>query len=490
LVAALGKKAGFTQIKVSPDLQQFEIQDKKDYFDKNNDARNIIDIKKVVLTEKGLSTGQLQRLLVLRALIQFKTGSVLFGDEFLVNFSFLEGNKVLEGILDAFEETNASTDASKPKLAAFIFHDLSYPCIKKITEKRLNLKAKVMLLSEIGKENNRSIIGVQTIPMKDFWAADLPETSPFFNFRKNYHSEPEQGDIKNDMAATAKKQCGKLIFRKTTYESYAYPKEKECVYEKLYFEFKENRFIVLNGFSGCGKSTFCKQLVESYIPHEEKWTYRYFPPRTQESLSFGSQTLIGEDLQAIYSFYNGIEDILSPESAKEIVKHFQKVLLFNQGSNFKDYNDYENFLKKPVYSLSGGELQRYWFARITFFDILPEGMEKPKLLIFDESISSLDCETKDGLLKFIIQDLFLKEGLSVLFITHDLRDIGVLYKEIPAAKRAVSFEQYELFDKKMFWVKTPYLQYWNNIVHGGFNEYEENGKTTASYFYTLKEQEK
>jgi len=67
-------------------------------------------------------------------------------------------------------------------------------------------------------------------------------------------------------------------------------------------------------------------------------------------------------------------------------------------------------LNKYPHQLSGGQLQRLLIARALLLDI--------KLLIADEIISMLDASTRIDVLN-LLADL-TKQGLSILFITHDL----------------------------------------------------------------------
>lgn len=70
----------------------------------------------------------------------------------------------------------------------------------------------------------------------------------------------------------------------------------------------------------------------------------------------------------------------------------------------------KDVLNKYSYQLSGGQLQRLLIARALLLDV--------KLLVADEIISMLDASTRIDVLN-LLGDL-KKQGLSVLFVTHDL----------------------------------------------------------------------
>ena len=68
-------------------------------------------------------------------------------------------------------------------------------------------------------------------------------------------------------------------------------------------------------------------------------------------------------------------------------------------------------LHKFSHQLSGGQLQRLLIARALLL--------KVDILVADELISMLDASTRIGILN-LLADLSRKNGMSVLFITHDL----------------------------------------------------------------------
>lgn len=71
----------------------------------------------------------------------------------------------------------------------------------------------------------------------------------------------------------------------------------------------------------------------------------------------------------------------------------------------------ENFINKEVSTLSGGEQQRVILARAL--------AQKAPVMILDEPTSSLDIHYQVGLLE-LEREICRKEGLTVIFIIHDL----------------------------------------------------------------------
>lgn len=74
----------------------------------------------------------------------------------------------------------------------------------------------------------------------------------------------------------------------------------------------------------------------------------------------------------------------------------------------------EEFLERFPHELSGGQLQRVCIARAI--------MTKPKFILLDEAVSSLDVSTQVEILD-LLQKLKKEYNLSYVFITHDLLTI-------------------------------------------------------------------
>jgi peptide/nickel transport system ATP-binding protein len=68
-------------------------------------------------------------------------------------------------------------------------------------------------------------------------------------------------------------------------------------------------------------------------------------------------------------------------------------------------------LSKYPYELSGGQRQRIGFAQALAL--------RPKLILADEPVSMLDVSIRVGILN-LMTELRAREGVSILYITHDL----------------------------------------------------------------------
>jgi len=106
-------------------------------------------------------------------------------------------------------------------------------------------------------------------------------------------------------------------------------------------------------------------------------------------------------------------------------------------------------LGKLPHQISGGQAQRVNIARALILD--------PEVLICDEPVSALDMTVQAQILN-LLSDLRESRGLSLLFISHDIRSVAYLCSEITVLKRGTIVEsgsrEQVLFDPKTDYMKS------------------------------------
>ena len=183
-------------------------------------------------------------------------------------------------------------------------------------------------------------------------------------------------------------------------------------------EIGRGEIVALVGESGSGKSTIARLLAKVYEPtggeiHFEGRPVSSFRSR-RDRLAYSSNVpMVFQDpyssITPAYRVDHGVaralklhrRDIGRGERRREIERVFDSVGLAPARAS----------ARKFPHELSGGQRQRVGFAQALAF--------QPKLIIADEPVSMLDVSIRIGILNLML-DLRKREGVSFLYITHDV----------------------------------------------------------------------
>jgi oligopeptide/dipeptide ABC transporter ATP-binding protein len=194
----------------------------------------------------------------------------------------------------------------------------------------------------------------------------------------------------------------------------------------LDLEIERGQCVGLVGESGCGKTTVGLSITK-LIPEKKGNICGEILFEGKDILALDSEEMrkirgkqisyVFQDpfssLNPVFTIYNQLEECLSDteDHAERIPEILESVGLSKIANNKKIF----------PHELSGGMQQRAMIAMAI--------VSKPELLILDEPTTALDVTTQNQILDLIVE-LKNKIGLSILFISHDLKMIFKLADRI------------------------------------------------------------
>tara|TARA_A100001015_G_scaffold103885_1_gene115332 strand:- start:772 stop:2469 length:1698 start_codon:yes stop_codon:yes gene_type:complete len=192
-------------------------------------------------------------------------------------------------------------------------------------------------------------------------------------------------------------------FKQISYENISFSYDKNKILDSIEFKINKNDFIGIYGPSGAGKSTLIKIIAglinqdsgQVYIDNEKTLPIelrKYFSYVPQDSMILDEDIFVNISLE-----YK--RDLIDNKKIKEILK---KVDLYETFENNFDLLLGENGIK-----ISGGQKQRIAIARAIYHD--------KKILILDESTSSLDPKTEKTIINLLKR---ISKEISVIIISH------------------------------------------------------------------------
>jgi len=202
-----------------------------------------------------------------------------------------------------------------------------------------------------------------------------------------------------------------------TYESGLFRKRSVVAVDKVSFQMDRGEIDSLVGESGSGKTTVARIILKLLPPTSGKVIYRNKDiselKKPKDLIEYRRHVQgIFQDPYASFNLFYRVDRVfnmifklfdnpISKDERKSMVQSSLKMVGLNP----------DEILGKYPHQLSGGQRQRVLIARSLIVN--------PEVLLADEPASMIDASTRVDVLKVFL-DLKKSQGLSILFITHDL----------------------------------------------------------------------
>ena len=190
-------------------------------------------------------------------------------------------------------------------------------------------------------------------------------------------------------------------------ENFSFTYTNRPIFTNLKLTLTSGNIYTLLGPTGSGKSTLARILIGLEYSHDYvKVDGKFLNPKNIEEIrkvaklvtDFERDSFVTDTVFKELAFELKCKGVLNPTNeVKAIAKKY----------------GVDAYLTRRLSSLSDGE------AQIVAF--LAALITKPKLLILDEAFSQVDRKTKDKIFKLLKDEM--KEGLTILHITHNPEDV-------------------------------------------------------------------
>lgn len=203
----------------------------------------------------------------------------------------------------------------------------------------------------------------------------------------------------------------------------------KIILKNLSFNLEKNNILAIIGESGGGKTTIANILMKKIFEYDGEVYLDDKEIRNYSNIEYYKKiSIVLQDYTTALNPCMTIRDVLYEpfEIKKEKVDYIKiKDILNLLKLNYLD-------IDTKTIDLSGGEKQRVNIARILLFN--------PEVLIFDESISSLDIDLQIEIVE-IIKKISKNMNKTILFITHNLSILKFLTRDILVIKDGTIIER-------------------------------------------------
>lgn len=213
--------------------------------------------------------------------------------------------------------------------------------------------------------------------------------------------EPEIQNTVEELTPIA----GKIEFRNV---SYTYPNTGIHALNNVSFTVEKGQSMAIMGKTGSGKSTIALLLARMLQPSSGQILIDNIPYENlnlnslREAIGFVPQESFLFSDTIAHNILFGVDDEKDLDKAK---KYANKAAVHQNIEGFKE--QYETILGERGVTLSGGQKQRVSIARAL--------IKEPEILVFDDSLSAVDTETEEEILRNLQSEINQK---TTLIITH------------------------------------------------------------------------
>lgn len=204
-------------------------------------------------------------------------------------------------------------------------------------------------------------------------------------------------------------------------------KVKRQVCHDISFEVKEGEIVGILGESGCGKTTLVKTMLHMVKDYDGTLIINATHPQMifqDPYSSLNPAKKIGWLLAEAYRLSHKKEMGVN----KEAIRARSIEMLERVGLS-------EKYMEHYPKELSGGQRQRVCIAIAL--------IQEPELLIADEPVSALDVTIQAQIVKLLVH-LQKEMGLTILFITHDVRLAATMCDRVLVMEEGRIIEQGEV----------------------------------------------
>lgn len=198
------------------------------------------------------------------------------------------------------------------------------------------------------------------------------------------------------------------------------PRKTVKAVDGISLQIKKNEIVSLVGESGCGKSSFARTLIRLYEPDRGEILYR------GNDIAHYRTGQLSEYRKKMQMVFQDPYSSLNPRMKVRDV--FREELLFHKICPKEEVDEKihelidkvglpETALDRYPSEFSGGQRQRIGIARALAVN--------PEFIIADEPVSALDVSIQAQILNLLLE-LQKESGISILFISHDLRVVNYI----------------------------------------------------------------